>query len=252
MQAPKILTTKELAKATAGGDDYIRTKNNIVRGLALNRDYNPDAPEIIVFGQGPKVQTRAQLFLNSGVAVPTYIKDGVKAWRYVGEYRATKISRDPAIVQKYGVRRRRYAKYAAGVLFLESASEPNVEISGGGFADPQTRKEVEVAAMKFVTNELVKRGYQVHDHHRDNAGYDLMAVSGSRRLLIEVKGTNCLEPRFFLTRNEQRCSAKNSQWMLFIVCDALGSKPVLHQFSVNEMQKQFSLDPLAWECSLKK
>ena len=252
MEGLKILTTKELAQATAGGDDYIRTKNNVVRGLALNRDYNPDAPEIIVFGQGPNVQARARLFFNSGLAVPTYIKDGVNAWRYVGKYRATRISDDRAVVQKYGTRRRRYAEFAAGVLFLEPAFEPIVEVSGGGFADPQTRKEVENAAMKFVTDELVGRGYQVHDHHRDNGGYDLLAVSASERLLIEVKGTNSLEPRFFLTRNERRCSAKNNQWRLFIVCNALGSKPVFHEFAAEEMHKRFSLDPLAWECTLQE
>jgi hypothetical protein len=39
------ITTAELAALTAGGDDYIRTKNNEVRGLALRLDVNPRAPD---------------------------------------------------------------------------------------------------------------------------------------------------------------------------------------------------------------
>ena len=37
------ITTAALAALTAGGDDYIRTKGNIVRGLALRLDLNPSA-----------------------------------------------------------------------------------------------------------------------------------------------------------------------------------------------------------------
>lgn len=31
----KVLTTEKLAQELAGGDSYIRTKNNIVKGLAV-------------------------------------------------------------------------------------------------------------------------------------------------------------------------------------------------------------------------
>ena len=66
----RLVTTAELANLLAGGDDYIRTKSNRVLGLALRTDLNPDAPDFVVFGKGPRIISRAELFLSSGVAVP--------------------------------------------------------------------------------------------------------------------------------------------------------------------------------------
>ncbi len=130
---------------------------------------------------------------------------------------------------------------------VEQPEEIAVQVSGGGFADPKTRKKVEAAAIAFVTHELNRRGFQVHDHQRDNQGYDLLADSPSSRLLVEVKGTDSLEPRFFLTRNERRCGSEKDEWRLFVVCKAR-SAPLLHEYTADEMHRRFTLDPLAWEC----
>lgn len=51
-----ILTTPELAEKLAGGDSYIRTKNNVVKGLAITTELNPEAPEVIVVGGGPNIK----------------------------------------------------------------------------------------------------------------------------------------------------------------------------------------------------
>ena len=136
----------------------------------------------------------------------------------------------------------------AGVLYIEPASGPEVEVSGGGYADTKTRKEIEAAAIAFATCDLVRRGFQVHDVQSENRGYDLLAVLPSDELLVEVKGADSLEPRFFLTRNERRFSSKQHKWRLFVVCNAR-TAPVLHQYTADEMLHQFTLDPLAWECT---
>src|SRR2546426_1291277 len=70
---PKFVTTNELAGLTAGGDDYIRTKRNEVKGLALRLDLNPDAPDAVVFGKGPQIEARAQRLVESGLTGPTYV-----------------------------------------------------------------------------------------------------------------------------------------------------------------------------------
>ena len=243
---PKVLTTAELAQATAGGDDYIRTKDNEVRGLALRLDLNPDAPDVVVFGKGPRIEARAQRMFESGLAVPAYLKRDTNAWEYLGEYRATALRRDKATIQRYSTHRR--SGTVAGVLFLEAVGEPKVQVHGGGFADAETRKEIELAAVAFVTRQLVQHGFQVHDHQRENRGYDLLAVSRTSRLLVEVKGTDSSEPRFFLTRNEFRCSRAEGGWRLFVVCNAR-SAPLAYEFSGEEMHRRFVLDPLAWECT---
>ena len=93
----KLLTAAELAQATAGGVNYIRTKKNKVRGLAFKPTFNPHSPKApgesgtIVFGTGKRRTGSAYLFLKSGAAVPTYAKRGTNAWEYFGDYRATKI-----------------------------------------------------------------------------------------------------------------------------------------------------------------
>lgn len=241
-----ILTTDELAEATAGGDDYIRTLYNKVLGLALRLDINPEGPEIIAFGDGPRIVARAKLLLASGASVPTYVKRGVNAWEYLGEYRATAIRWDERTIKKHSTNRG--DEKIAGVLFLESAAEPKVRVTGGGYADAETRLEIELAAIAAVTHELQRRGFAVHDRQRENLGYDLLAVSKVETLLVEVKGTESSIPRFFLTRNEWACAQAQLVWRLFVVCQAR-SAPVLHEYTQKEVARLFTLDPLAWECT---
>lgn len=246
----RILTTAELAAATAGGRDYIRTRNNVPVGLALRENFNPEGPDVIVFGPGPRVAARARLLMDHGRcsrAVPVYVKCGTDMWVYRGEYRATDLRFDAATLQRYGSIRRSVGK-VAGVLFLAPMEEPTVQVSGGGFADAQTRKEIEATAVAHVARFLKERGFKVRDRQRDNRGYDLIAESATSRLLVEVKGTDAPEPRFFLTRNELRCSALEAEWRLFVVCSARQS-PVLFEYSASDMRHQFQLEPLAWECT---
>ena len=44
------ITTDELARRTAGGDDYTRTKDGEIKGLALRLDLKKKAPETVVVG----------------------------------------------------------------------------------------------------------------------------------------------------------------------------------------------------------
>lgn len=82
-----LIDTKTLAAITAGGDSYIRTKAGEVKGLALRRDLNELAPEILVVGRGPQIERRAKLLLATNRGIPTYIKRATNSWEYVGQYR---------------------------------------------------------------------------------------------------------------------------------------------------------------------
>lgn len=243
---PRLVTTLELARITAGGRDYIRTKDGVVKGLALRYDKNPDAPDAVVHGKGVRVQQRARLLLSSGAVVPAYVKRRVNQWEYLGQFRATAIRQDQASIAEYGSSRK--PGTVGGVLFLESAEELSVRVTGGGFGDAQTRKEVEQAAIAAVTRDLKSRGFVVEDHQRENRGYDLLARKGRSSLLVEVKGTDAPSPRFFLSRNEHRCSQRNAQWRLEVVCSAR-NVPVIYNYTNGEMRKAFRFDPLAWECT---
>jgi hypothetical protein len=242
---PEFADTKLLAHLLAGGDDYIRTKNNVVKGLALTRRLNPDAPEVVVFGKGPRIVARAKRFLESGVAVPAYIKRHVDRWQYLGQYRAIEIRTDALALSHFG--RTRPPGSVAGALVLERADTEGVRVSGGAFPDSKTRDAIEAAAVNFVLAELSRRKYAVEDCQRENRGYDLLATKRGSRILVEVKGTDSAHPQFFLTRNEDKVGALETEWRLFVVCEAR-TTPSLHEYTYPAMLRKFDRQPLAWQC----
>ncbi|WP_179258548.1 DUF3883 domain-containing protein [Caballeronia sordidicola] len=247
MKHASSIDAAELARLTAGGDDYIRTKDGEVKGLALRLDLNEEAPEVIVVGKGPRIEHRAKLLLDTPYAVPTYVKRGTNAWEYLGEYRATAYRTGRSTIEQYRGERR--ADDIAGILFLESVEAVSVTVRGGGFADPQTRREIELAAIHYVTRELELQGFTVEDRQRENCGYDLLALRGQEELLYEVKGTDAIAPRFFISRNERNCSKRNKNWRLAVVTSARAT-PTLLVLTSAEMEDRFTFECLAWECTI--
>lgn len=240
------ITTAELAIRTAGGDDYIRTKGGEVKGLALNPSLNHNAPNVVVVGKGPRIEARAKLFVESGLTVPTYMKRGTNAWELIGNYRASEYKTDSATIRNH--RGDRPVDEIAGILFLERTDETTVDVRGGGFADSKTRKEIEQAAIKFVTAHYEAQDYKVESRESQNLGYDLLAVKASTTLYLEVKGTDGSSPRFFLTRNERKCAGQEADWRLVLVTSAR-TAPQLQTLTIQDVERLFSLDPLAWECT---
>jgi hypothetical protein len=250
-----MITTAQLAAATAGGDDFIRTFNGQVMGLALRLDLNPTAPEVIIVGKGVRREQRARLVEAHQLPIPTYIKRGTNAWEHIGDYGPFVYRTDNATVQR--LVKYRLPNSVAGGLYLsdesaisKAASNDNARARNGGFPDAKTRKEIEEAAIGFVTKSLEASGYKVDDHQKLNLGYDLRGTIGSKTLFIEVKGTDAEFPRFFLSRNEYNCSLLQRGWQLRVVCEARRS-PRMHVFSATEMEKRFAFSPMAWECTPK-
>lgn len=239
------ITTAELATATSGGDDYIRTRKGIVVGLALTPKHNPRAPEVVIVGKGPRIQERAALYLASGVSVPTYMKRGTNAWELIGQYQAIEYRTDFATIDQYCDSRPRHE--IAGILFLERTDEVSVSVRGGGFASPETRKAIEDAAVTFVKDHYESLGYTVEDFQKENKGYDLTAVKGREVIKLEVKGTDATVPRFFLTRNEYKCAKRDPEWLLAVVSTARQA-PQLRLMSIAEVEQTYEMDALAWEC----
>lgn len=246
MRPSSWITTAELAIQTAGGDDYIRTKGGEVKGLALNPHLNHEAPNVVVVGKGPRIEVRAKQLLESGLTVPTYMKRGTNAWELIGSYRAIEYRTDGATIRKH--RGDRPLDEVAGILFLERTDEATVDVRGGGFADPATRRAVELAAVAFVWTHFESLGYTVYDYQRDSQGYDLLVVKPDSTIKLEVKGTDGLAPRFFLTRNERRCAAQDADWRLVMVTNAR-TAPQLQVLTIQDVERIFNFAPLAWECT---
>lgn len=249
-----LLTTKQLERASAGGDDFIRTAKGRVVALALRRDLNPDAPDVIIVGRGVRRELRARLVASQGGTIPTFLKRGVNAWEFVGDYGPYVYRDDAATVQK--LVKLRKPNSVAGGLFLSvnaasakwAGDDEQGRLGNRGFPDAGTRKAIETAAINFVSSRLKAEGFTVSDHQALNLGYDLLAQNGRRSLRVEVKGTDAQFPRFFLTRNEYKCSLIAKDWQLRVVCEAR-TNPRMHKYSADTMAKQFALDPLAWECT---
>ena len=242
----EIITAKELQEITAGGDGFIRTKNNTVKGLAVTTTLNPEAPEIVVVGKGPNIEKNAQRYLEQDEYVPLYIKQAVNQWSYAGDFKAIQYSTDPSIIEKH--RRHRPINKVAGILFLSKNNEEDVIITPQN-VDPLKRKAVEVAAVDFVCMHYTKQGYTVRDRQHENCGYDLLIEKASETLKVEVKGTSGIEQRFFLSRNE-RLNSSDPLWRIAIVTDVL-KIPELEILNTSDMEDRFKFDCLAWECTVK-
>lgn len=117
----KTITTSELAKTLAGGDSYIRTKNGEVKGLAITPEKNPEAPEIIIVGKGPRITKNAKLLLNYNQYVPLFMKKGVNSWEYKGKFKAMKYDQSHNTVEKY--RKHRNSDTVDGILFLKQKTK---------------------------------------------------------------------------------------------------------------------------------
>jgi len=114
----EILTRKKLAEYVgAGGDSCFLHKDGIVVGIAMNPGKNPDAPTILLVGKGPQKERYAKLFQQSERFVPTFIKEKVDQWKYVGRYRALTINCDQSIIETHSQKAGRSDIW--GVLSLE-------------------------------------------------------------------------------------------------------------------------------------
>lgn len=248
---PQVFTTRELAERTAGGDAYIRVKAGEVKGLALRLDRNPQAPSIVIVGDGPKIKANAELFMGSGTAAPVYIKEHTNQWRFDGQFRAVAYKRDAETIATYGEGRE--PKSIAGILFLEREQRDTKEvlIRGRGFVDPALRVLIELAAVKAVSHRYESLGFTIKSVESENCGFDLLATRGEEVIHLEVKGTSGSTPRFFISRNERRCSEEDSKWRLVVVTNTLSTKPVFHEMTAAEAIRLYDFDALSWECTLR-
>lgn len=113
-------------------------------------------------------------------------------------------------------------------------------------------RKVEKAAIDFVWKHFESRRYIVTDRQADKVGYDLEAVSGRTKLLLEVKGTSGSTPFGYITRNELAKSrgAVAADWRMCMVTNAL-KRPKLTVLTAREFLTKFSLEPICYRAVLK-
>jgi uncharacterized protein DUF3883 len=98
-------------------------------------------------------------------------------------------------------------------------------------ADPLLRAEIEKKAVKVTSNYFAKLGYSVNSLERDNVGWDLTAICGTRLLRLEVKGLSGSQALIELTPNEyKKMQQFRDSYCICIVTNTLSS-PHLQVFS---------------------
>ena len=101
----------------------------------------------------------------------------------------------------------------------------NITKGGGWQPDPELRKKIEWSAMTSVRSYFESRGFYVTDVHKDNRGWDLEAENGTKKLFLEVKGTQTAFAGVRITPNEyKQMKEKKSNYRLCVVSHALDDK----------------------------
>lgn len=105
--------------------------------------------------------------------------------------------------------------------------------------DTEARKKVEEAAIKHVTSEYKKRGYNITSREKDNLGWDLDAINGNIHLKLEVKGLASDTISVHVTSNEyEKMMHDKKNYRLCVVINAI-KNPQMVVFIWDNFSKQW-------------
>ena len=103
-----IYTRKEIHEIVGGSlQAFLPHKDGQVVCACLRNDLNPEAPEIVLVGKGPKVRDCGNALCKQSEPIPIFTKEDVNAWKYVGEYIVEDWSEDPTKIKSQKKRARR-------------------------------------------------------------------------------------------------------------------------------------------------
>ncbi|HEX5323829.1 MAG TPA: hypothetical protein VFW40_08595 [Capsulimonadaceae bacterium] len=92
-----VHTRWEIQRLLGGsGGEYLPNVDGRVVCACITRQFNPDAPAIILAGSGPKQIRAAHLFCDQKEPVPVFIKVKPNRWEYVGDFAVEHASDDPS------------------------------------------------------------------------------------------------------------------------------------------------------------
>ena len=99
---------------------YLSTRDGLVVAAKLRRGLNPDAPEAVLVGQGPKIYENARMAAEQREPFPVFVaEDAEPGFVYIGLFVGAGMTEDPAVLGYFGRRSGRTDLRAA--CFLESA-----------------------------------------------------------------------------------------------------------------------------------
>lgn len=132
-----------------------------------------------------------------------------------------------------------------------SESITNIEKTGAGFGGSETNREVEKAAIQYVTNEYMKSNWIVKSVEAEKIGFDLLCQKGENQEHIEVKGIQGDLLSFIITAGEVKRAQTDQFFVLCIVASALTS-PKLYKFTAIEFNQRFNLETISYRANLRE
>ena len=105
------------AELGGGVQDYLPHRDGKVVCGCFTPDLNPDAPDVILAGDGPEIIRWARVFAAQRLFVPVFMKVRTNEWEYVGRFRVAHFTEDSRVLERF--RDRSGRDDVSGVLILE-------------------------------------------------------------------------------------------------------------------------------------
>jgi hypothetical protein len=96
---------------------YLLHRDGMVVAGCFTTELNPEAPLVVLAGDGPQVRELADVFCTQTGPVPVCLKSGLGEWLCCGNFKLVRSSNDPAEIAKHSALARRSDVYK--LLFLE-------------------------------------------------------------------------------------------------------------------------------------
>lgn len=98
---------------------YLLHRGGKVVAGCFTLELNPEAPLVVLAGDGPGIRELADLFCAQTGSVPVCLKTGMGEWLCCGNFKLVRSSTDPAEIARHAALARRTDVYK--VLFLQEA-----------------------------------------------------------------------------------------------------------------------------------
>ena len=113
-----MYTRKEINAALGGSvQSYLPTKNGEVVAACLTKEYNPEAPKVILIGKGPIIESAGRMLAQQLSPIPVFMKHAVNAWEYIEKYKTAGYITKPVEMEPYIKKSGR--SDVVGVILLE-------------------------------------------------------------------------------------------------------------------------------------
>ena len=96
---------------------YLLHRDGKVVAGCFTLEINPEAPLVVLAGDGPQIREWADLFCAQTSSIPVCVKSGLGEWLCCGNFKLVRSSTDPAEIARHSAQARR--SDVCKLLFLQ-------------------------------------------------------------------------------------------------------------------------------------